>query len=262
MKTCGEYTIAGCGNDALTACLQIRELSLSLQEVINDAKNGLRSQHGYAAFFKLDSSVLFVVNIFAHIMAGLPRPDLSALRPGDVHSPMLVCESAISLVGVGLNNPRAPATIIDICYHAHGPTNFFVRSSRFLVLCNKFWDLAPIPSAGTSTCAAVSGNKFVGDSENENIGAMVSGQQKHLVDYGRYHLLRGLVDFYLDVVSLEAFGTPKPALDWNRCVELSPFNARTNPSSYQLYAASKLSESDYSNSHIIQEMADKLPYPR
>ena len=239
--TCGTYTIVGCGHHAHTACLQIQELSFVLQPVVDDAANGPRSLHGYAAFFKRNAAKSFIINIFRHIMAGLPRPDLSVTRPGDAHSPMLVCEDRLSLVGIDLFDHRITTRAIQMCYLTNGPTSFFVRSSRFLVLCNKFWDLEPIPPEGTGTCATVIGNKFVGNSENENIGAMVSGQQKHLVNYRRYHLLYALVDFYLDVVSLHSSGNPKAAVDWNKCVELDAFWAIANPSSYQLYAASKLS---------------------
>ena len=238
---CGTYTITGCGNRAQSACLQVRELSLALEAVVVDAKDGVKSQHGYEAFFKLNASASFVTNILWHVILGLPRADLSALRSGDAHSPTLVCEGGIVVVGMGLGDPRIPAKALQQCYGINGPPAFFVRSSRFVVVCNKFWDIGPFPAAGTSTCATVSDDKFVGNSEDETIGAMVSGQQKNLVNYRRYHLLRELVDFYLDVVSLESSGNPYPAFDWNRCIQLNPLDARTNPSNYQLYAASEFS---------------------
>ena len=75
---CEGYTIHNCGRpqDASSKANQVLgfliELKVTLKHVVIDAQQGIRSRHGFAAFFKSNSNIRHVANALRSVLKGRP----------------------------------------------------------------------------------------------------------------------------------------------------------------------------------------------
>ncbi|KAL8722744.1 MAG: hypothetical protein Q9181_007424, partial [Wetmoreana brouardii] len=120
-----------------------------LQGVIDDARRGTRSQHGYAAFFKSNINIRKVITKYQSLV----DPD-----------PVIVSEERAKIIGTRTPQPRfqcinegdpKTADVMETCnpnrqYHLAGPVIAFFGTERIAVCPSFFW--APQYPSGEGIC--------------------------------------------------------------------------------------------------------------
>ena len=235
------YTITGCDDkQQLLIKSHIRALKASVSRAAFDAANGVRSQHGFQAFFKSNTSMAFVRHILLDVQLGRTSP-VKYSPEGDlsVSAPQIVCAMEENLEKTG---PLAELQPWAQCSEEEHTIGFYYEATPYIILCPVFWTLRADPQPDNYRCGRVdSNNQFAGGHAPEREGATARAMpaQAALTEYQVYHLFHEIVHFYLGSKTLGDNTVPEEVYDWNDCLALDASSSKRNPMNYQLYLASE-----------------------
>ncbi|KAL6720386.1 hypothetical protein ACLMJK_002308 [Lecanora helva] len=219
--TTTRFLISDC--DSRTSIVQ-QALALavsSLPDAIADAQLGTASTHGFTAFFKQRTSAPAVATVLQKIHSQSPVrgrwPNLIRASP-----PEFICAKFDTVL-------RYKHLNFDPYLACKRPKvyGFWAKRSRYIVLCDYFFERPPAPTAPRSeTCIKVKDNSFQG------FGNL-------LCLYQKYMLIHEMVHFYLGTKGLGWSTQPVEKYALNDAVDLNAELSLRNPQNYQAFVASK-----------------------
>ncbi|KAI9879943.1 MAG: hypothetical protein M1830_006251 [Pleopsidium flavum] len=182
-----------------------------LQGAIRDVNTGVLGDHGYGSIFKDSASVQFVRQRFEDITNGIPML-VHTNQGSEGRSPTIVC------VKPGETDLNMNRFLIQCAERTPvRPHVIAVPGSQFVVLCQNFFSLKPLPEA--SDCPTVtSAGTFIAP-------GLIVNQYAALV--------RQLAHFFLGPFDLQP-----EVLDLDDIIRLDADASKRNAKSYGLYAAS------------------------
>ncbi|KAL8922981.1 MAG: hypothetical protein Q9172_003359 [Xanthocarpia lactea] len=218
-----KYDIRDCGSftDEVEVALDLGKEPLGA--AIKAVKQGIRSPHGFQAWFKYNAATPKVTEMLKNIqsMKGLrrliPYPNIWIRQP-----PVFVCVKQDTRERYGTRLRRDP---YKVCQDT-GVFGMYLTGWRYIFICEKFFTLRVAPSGPPNRyCPHVTGNKFVG------------AEMGRLADYRTYLLIHEMVHFYLGRESLGWGTTPKESYAWNVCVNFDMKTSLRNPMNFQYFVA-------------------------
>lgn len=211
----GNYEILFCGAgqpNSKASQLQwiIPHALTNLRRVIDDAKHGTKSTHGFAAFFKTNDNIATVQKVFQDI--------IDAHKIGlDNTNPAFVCADP---------NQDLTKRAYAACLNGGQPlAQYTWPEYGVVVVCPAFWTLVSIPFR--LTCPTVSNNVLVPDTP------VLTTNMFSVVIHELVHLYAPALTA-IDHVTVETF-------DVQKAVNLDATASLGNANNYALYAAGKLS---------------------
>ncbi|MCJ1377643.1 hypothetical protein MMC17_000739 [Xylographa soralifera] len=217
----GGFSLESCSvyySTVMHNVLKASRLALSL--AIKDlSQHRLNSSYGFEAMFKTEENMYKVYSVLLNMETG----HSSAHHTSPTRSkaaPRFVCvtpeiTSIPELPGL---NPYEHCQIGDTIAA-------YVRPSRYILLCERFWSYLAAPEPGSRNCPSVANNEFVDD------------QSSRVSMYQSYLVIHEMVHYYLQEPSLNQETNPPEVYDLNECVALSATDSERNPSNYQFYVA-------------------------
>ena len=213
----------------------------AIPPAIASAKMGVRSTHGFKSFFKDDSSSKHVVYLLQQIR------DQTPLRG---RQPNVFKASGPEFICVKKDTHNRYKQLHDDPFKTcsqEAVYGFWVRSSRFIFLCDFFFEQPISPPSTTSssvsdtrpasTCLQVQDNSFVGSTNTMCL-------------YQKYLLIHEMTHFYLGKNTLGSRTKPPEQYRMKQCIELDYRSSLRNPQNYQAFVASK--------SHLVIQLLEGL----
>ena len=162
----------------------IRASRLALKLAINDvAQHGLDSSHGFKAFFKTEENMYKVYSVLLNIETG---------QPSAHHTSPTVSKAAPSFVCITPEVTSIPGfsgyNLYEYC-QSDNRVAAYARPSRYILLCEAFWEFPVAPEPGESRCPSVANNQFVA-SQSGRIGSYQSYIIIHELVYSQSHFKR------------------------------------------------------------------------
>ena len=232
------YIITGCGDKQQLLESHIQTLKVALSQAIADSSNGIRSRHGFQAFFKSNESVPLIRNLFLDIQSGRSIPFEADSQLNSRSHPQIFCATEL----LDQTGPLANLQPWRTCSTNTEAVGFHYATTPYIVLCPPFWIYPAEPQPGRHNCGTVGlNNQFNGGRSTDDGGETIPGvSQELLVGYQIYHLFHEIVHCYLGPNSLGEETVPKELYDWNECIALRASESVHNPMNYQLYLASRV----------------------
>lgn len=218
----GAYHIENCRANYPRLVNVIDAAVAAIGPALADVKLGHQSRHGFRALFKYDGAKDYVEDMLKAVAT--MRPKL-ALEPW----PMNQTPPQFSCVVRGAKD-RYPFLDIDPWQYCKlGPlAAFYAPGTSFIFLCPRFFNTPDIPTDLTRrSCPGVQDNRW-------------TYNERNLYDYQTYIIIHEMIHFYLQHQTLSGTTWPPEQYGIDGCVALSPLNSLHNPTSYQVYVASKL----------------------
>lgn len=211
----GNYEILFCGAgqpNSKASQLQpiISHALTNLRMVIDDAKHGTKSTHGFAAFFKTNDNIATVQKVFQDI--------IDAHNIGlDNNNPAFVCPDP---------NRDLTKNAYAACFKGGKPNVQFSWPEYGVVfVCPAFWNLVSVPFH--STCPTVSNNLLVPDTP------VLTTNMFSVVIHELVHVYAPALTA-IENVTVETYNVQK-------AVDLDATASLANANNYAFYAAGKLS---------------------
>ncbi|KAI4227720.1 MAG: hypothetical protein L6R36_002207 [Xanthoria steineri] len=219
-----KYDIRDCGTftDQVEVALDLRKGPLDA--AINAAKLGVKSPHGFRAFFKDDAAIPKVTEILKNIqsMRGLRRL-IPYPNPWTAQLPVFVCVNESTRQRYGTRLRRDP---YEYCQQSGG-FGLYLFGWKYIFLCDKLFTLRPAPLAPPlKNCPHVIGNRFA-----------VPAEMGRLADFQTYVLIHEMMHFYLLRDSLGWNSIPKESYASNVCVNFDMKTSLRNPMNLQCFVA-------------------------
>ncbi|KAL8751411.1 MAG: hypothetical protein Q9199_006437 [Rusavskia elegans] len=219
-----KYDIRDCSTftDQVEVALDLRKEPLDA--AISAAKQGVRSPHGFQAWFKDDAAIPKVTEILKNIqsMKGLRRL-IPYPNPWIAQPPVFVCVNESTFKRYGTRLGKDP---YQYCQES-GAFGLYLFGWRYLFLCEKFFTLRTAPlGPPTKYCPHIIGNRFT-----------VPAELGRLADFQTYVLIHEMMHFYLGKDSLGWRTTPKEAYASNVCVNFDMKTSLRNPMNLQYFVA-------------------------